>query len=87
MSEIFLSLAQLRGMIGLRLVYRNKVYTVIEVLDDIPAIVIQADDPESSIQPDAYGYARKQVNEPLTLAVLSPDKTELNSDFLEIDLL
>ena len=87
MTEIILSLAQLRGMIGLRLIFRDNVFTVIEVLEDIPAIVMQGDNPGITIQADAHGYAHKQVKEIITLHVLSADKTQLHPDFLEIDLL
>jgi GAF domain-containing protein len=86
-EEIFLSLAQLRGMIGLRLSLRGDYYTVIEVIEDIPAIVVQADDATATIQADAHGYAHRQVRATLTIPVLSADKTEIHAEFLAIDLL
>ena len=87
MQELYLSLNQLRGMIGLRILYSGTTYTVIEVLEDNPCIVVQADQPDSHIQADAYGNARRQVRDTLTIPVFSNDKTELHVNFLRIDLL
>jgi hypothetical protein len=87
MSEIFLSLQQLRGMIGLRVKYHGETYVVIEVLDDSPAIVMQPDIPRTSIQPDAYGNAHREIGEVITIPVLTSDRQELHPEFLEIDLI
>lgn len=81
-----IDIAELHRMIGLRVRYRGRAYTVLEILDDGPAIVIQADNAGLEIQPDTYGYARRQVCETLTIPTLAADGTELHPDFLEITL-
>lgn len=87
MDEIFLSLPQLRGMIGLRVSFLGRVYTVIEVLEIPPAIVLESTAENAVIQPDAHGYARRHVAETITVPVLAQNRKELHPDFLAIDLL
>jgi len=86
MEEINLSFNQLRGLIGEKLAYKGAFYTVIEVIEDTPSIIMQADAPSFSIQSDAYGFARKPSKMTITIPILSLDRTHLHVDFLELDL-
>ena len=87
MDEINLSFRQLRGLIGQRLAYQGIAYTIIEVIEDTPSIIMQADSASLSIQSDAYGFARKPSKLTVTIPILTPDKTHLHIDFLDLDLL
>lgn len=86
MNEQRPSLAQLHDMIGLLVTFRGRVFRVIEILDNAPSLVIEAQDTAITIQADAHGYAHRQVREVLTIPVLDRDSA-IHRDFLEMDLL
>ena len=85
MSEIIITLEQLRGMIGVELYHRNRACQVIEVLEDGPSIVIQYFD--IGIQENQHGEAHRKVPETQCIPVLSSDKTQLSDIFLSLDLI
>jgi hypothetical protein len=87
MDEIVITLAQLRGMIGLRVRYQDAHWQVIEVLEDGPALVLEDVDESRVPQADQYGEAFRWVPHRVTVAVLDPGHRELHPDFLSIDLL
>lgn len=81
MEELTLLLARLHSQIGAQATYRNSVYNILEIIDDIPAIIIQKDSPSSSIQSDMYGRARKHTKDVVTISILNSDKTDIGSEF------
>ena len=85
MSEIAISLNQLRGMIGIELRYNNKTCQVVEVLEDGPSLVLQYF--ENDIQKNQHGNAHRRVPETFCIPVLSTDKKELSEVFLSLDLI
>ena len=85
MSELLISLKQLRGMIGVQLYYNNKACQVIEVLEDGPSIVLQFF--EDDIQKNQHGDAHRRVPEIICIPVLSKDKKQLSELFLSLDLI
>ena len=87
MADMELLLTQLHNMIGSKVSFHGTTYSVIEVIDDIPAIIIQTGTPASSIQADVHGRARKHSREVVTLMVLNDDKTDFNTDFTELNIL
>lgn len=87
MEELNILLTRLHGMVGTRISFRNRTYTVVEIIDDIPAMIIQTDRPETTIQADVHGRARKHAKEVVTVSVLNTDKTGLHKDFLSITAL
>ena len=86
MSEIIITLDQLRGMIGLRLFYQGIQCQVIEVLEDGPSLVLQSIEEEPGIQANQHGEATRRVPVTYTVPVLNNTKDELHSQFLELDL-
>lgn len=86
MPPITITAEQLRTMLGLRVSYRGAIYSVLEIIEDGPAIVLEPEATASSIQADAYGNARRQTRTLLTIPVLSADQRQLHPEFLEIDL-
>jgi len=87
MHTLPLPLEKLRQMIGRTVVLRSHTYTVIEVLDHLPALVLQADDAALTIQADLHGHARRQVTQTMIIPVYAADGTSLNEGFLELGLL
>ncbi|BBP05375.1 hypothetical protein TPL01_15500 [Sulfuriferula plumbiphila] len=87
METLPISLAQLQGMIGMCLRWRGVDYAVVEVLEDGPALVAQSLVPNTAIQGDVHGRARREVQQVVVIPVLNLDKTLLHPEFLEIELL
>lgn len=85
MSEIIITLEQLRGMIGIELYHNYRACQVIEVLEDGPSLVIQYF--ENDIQKNQHGEAHRKVPETLCISVLSNDKSQLSEIFLSLDLI
>jgi len=86
MTEINITLSQLRGMIGQTVIVDNKYYLVIEVLEQSTELVLQVKHSETYIQSDQHGDARRRVPTTLTIPVLTADKSGLHPAFLEIDI-
>ena len=85
MSELLISLKQLRGMIGINLFYHNKPCQVIEVLEDGPSLVLQY--LENNIQQNQHGNAHRRVPETICIPIVSKDKKQLSDLFLSLDLM
>lgn len=85
MSEIIITLDQLRGMIGIHLYYNNKECQVVEVLEDGPSLVLQHF--ENDIQEIQHGSAHHRTPDTFCIPVLSSDKKELSEVFLSLDLI
>jgi hypothetical protein len=86
MTEINITLSQLRGMIGQTVILKSKLYLVIEVLEQNTELVLQGKQEETAIQSNQHGDAHRRVPETLTIPVLTADKTRLHPSFLELDL-
>ena len=87
MSEIVITLEQLRGMIGLHLLHQGILCRVIEVLEDGPSLVLQSIEEEPSIQPNQHGEATRRTPVSYTVPVLDSTRTELHPQFLALDLM
>lgn len=86
METIIISLSQLRGMIGLQVIYQGRRCQVIEVLEQNTELVLQIEE-HHTIQADQYGDARRLAPKTVTIPVLTADKAELHASFLSLDLL
>jgi hypothetical protein len=86
MSEITITLEQLRSMIGLTVRYYGRLYQIIEVLEDGPSLVLQAAEAQPTIQPSLTGEATRRTPATETVRVLNENRTELHYDFLAIEL-
>ena len=87
MSEIIITLDQLRSMIGLRLMHQGTACQVIEVLEDGPSLVLQSLNEAPTIQPNQHGEATRRTPVTYTIPVLNHEKTELHPQFLALDLI
>ncbi|HQT25114.1 MAG TPA: hypothetical protein PLK99_00770 [Burkholderiales bacterium] len=74
-------LARLHAMIGRKVALRGARGTVMEILEDGPALVVQTD--TLSIQADSLGYARRKAAETVVVPVFGPEGA-YSEDFLEI---
>ncbi len=81
-----ISIAQLQGMIGLHIHWHNTRYAIVEVLEDGPALIAQRIAPDAAIQGDVHGRAHRHVQSVVVISVLTPDRTLLHNDFLDIEL-
>ena len=86
MSELIITLDQLRGMIGLHLLHQGIPCRVIEVLEDGPSLVLQSINEEPSIQANQHGEATRRTPVSYTVPVLNDTQTELHAQFLKLDL-
>jgi hypothetical protein len=82
-----ISLEQLRGMISVCVWHAGERYVVIEVLEDGPSLVLERERGSTIIQANQYGDASRRVRPTLTIPVLSPDKKQLHSSFLGLELI
>ncbi len=86
MSEIVITLDQLRRMIGVKVRYEGAFWQVIEVLEDGPSLVLESIQAPKVIQADKFGDGHRRTAEYLTVPVLTPDCRELHPQFLALDL-
>lgn len=86
MSEMIITLDQLRSMIGLCLLHQGTLCRVIEVLEDGPSLVLQSIEEEPSIQANQHGEANRRTPVSYTIPVLDSTQNELHAQFLELDL-
>ncbi len=87
MSEIALTLEQLRGMIGQVVYHQGVCCCVIEVLEDGPALVLQDRAAHTEIQNNQYGDPKRRVAQTYTVQVLSEDGQNWHPEFLGLELL
>lgn len=85
-EDALLSLPRLRGLIGLRVRHRGEVCRVVEVLESPPALVLEPNRP-ARLMADQHGHPWEYAVETRVLAVLSEDRTALNDQLLELELL
>ena len=86
MSEIEITLDQLRGLIGIHVEFNFARYEVIEVLEDGPSLVLQASDRHTTIQPNQHGEAHRRVPYTVTIPVLNDDGSGLSAELLSLEL-
>ena len=87
MSEIVITLDQLRGMIGLEAYHQGIACQVIEVLEDGPSLVLQAIALHGVIQPNQHGDPSRRVPQTFTVQVLTDSRRELHPEYLALDLI
>lgn len=84
MAYLEFSTQQMRGMIGLRVMYLESYCQVVEILDDGPHLVLEVLDHGLSIQADQHGEAHRKVPKTHTIPILSADKLEFSMEFLSL---
>ncbi len=82
-----LHMAYLRGLIGKQARYHGRVYEIIEVLDDVPSLVLRDCSHHTIIQADQHGEAHRRVPPTLTLPVPLADDGIADLEALDLELL
>lgn len=82
MDRLEADFPSLLALIGRKVSWRGGVGIVVEILEDGPAIVVQADD--FLIQSDSHGYPRRRTRETILIQVFNSDCTDYTEEFLDI---
>ncbi len=86
MTLPIITLPHLRTLIGLRVRHQNEICTVVEVLEDPPALVLEPD--TSSVRlADIHGRPWEYGMSTHVLLVLNDDQTGLNDALLELEIM
>ncbi len=85
MQTLSITLDQLRGMIGLRVLHMDCECQVVEVLEDGPSLVLMDMEAHSTIQPDQHGEAHRRVPVTYTVPVLDPSSGVFSAEFLALE--
>lgn len=84
-SKLDIDISKIRSLIGRHVIYKNNKYVVIEVLDEAPALVLEAH--ETVIQADQHGEAHRRVPNTETVPVLNSSGNEYSLAYLNINFL
>ncbi len=84
-KKLEIDISKIRDLIGRHVTYKNIKYVVIEVLDEAPALVLEAHD--TVIQADQHGEAHRRVPNTETVPVLSSNGNEYSLAYLNIHFL
>lgn len=80
----------LHHLIGARARYQNRVYEVLEILEDDPPALVLQNTRQTTIQPDQHGEAHRRVPETVTVPLAikrggAIDFREMELELLETD--
>lgn len=81
-----LKVANLHNLIGHEVRYQGRTCRIIEVIEDIPALILQQQQPNASIQPDQHGEARRKVPDTITLPVIDRESGALHPAFSDLNI-
>ena len=80
-------LQQLRKLIGQQVVHQGVCCRIIEILENEPALVLQATGPREGIQDNQYGDPHRRVAEVYTIPLFDLECAgEIHPDFLALGL-
>lgn len=79
-----LFLPRLRALIGLKVRFEGRRWTVVEVVDSPPSLVLELDAPASVIQTDMHGRPWEFTAETRMIPALTPDLTDLSAELLDL---
>lgn len=80
-----IDIGRIRGLIGRHVVYKGTEYVIVEVLDEAPALVLEARD--TVIQADQHGEAHRRVPNTETVPILNSNGKEYSLAYLNINFL
>lgn len=79
--------SDLRHLIGARVRHQNRLYEILEVLDDDPPSLVLQDTHHTTIQPDQHGEAHRRVPETVTIPLTIGGGDVIDFDEMELELL
>lgn len=86
MLDKMVDVAKLRNLIGHEVHFDGQRCQIIEVLEDGPAVILQNQDHDTTIQPDQHGEAHRKVPATFTIPVLCQEGEGLNPEFSAMQL-
>ena len=86
MSDAYISVDELRGMIGTRVRYQGITCSILEVLEDGPALVLISVG-QGAIQSDQFGNPKRRVPETFTIPVFTPEHDAYHPAYLSLGLI
>jgi hypothetical protein len=87
MSQIIITIEQLRGLLGLQVIHQGETCRVIEVIEESLSIVVAHEDRDPTIQSNLHGHAHRKVPQTAVIPVLSSGGNEFNQQFLCLELI
>ncbi len=75
---INLDFVELNKLIGERIRYGDRIYTIIDILDEGPALILQSTAEYTVIQENQHGNPSRRGRHTATIPLLSADGRELN---------
>lgn len=87
MSHIYISIEQLRGLIGQRVIYMGENCCVIEVIEESLSIIVKHEDRDPEIQSDQHGHARRRAPQTAIIPVLNIAGDAFHPQFLSLELI
>jgi hypothetical protein len=76
----------LHHLIGARARYQNKLYEVLEILDDDPPALVLQNTQHTTIQPDQHGEAHRRVPETITVPLALKGGNAIDFSEMELEL-
>jgi hypothetical protein len=76
----------MRGFIGKQVEYAHSSCEIIEVLEDIPALVLQSLEPHNHIQINGMGQAHRRTPKTYTIPIYDVEQNELAPEFKSLKL-
>ena len=76
----------LRNLIGHEVHYEGRRCRIIEILEDIPAVILQQHELHTTIQPDQHGEAHRKVPSTITLPVIDCESGDIPPAFSSLNL-
>jgi NADPH-dependent ferric siderophore reductase len=76
----------MRGFIGKQVEYAHSHCEIIEVLEDIPALVLQSLEPHNHIQINGMGQAHRRTPRTYTIPIYDAELNELTPVFKSLGL-
>ena len=80
-------IAQMRTFIGRRARYQGRLYEIIEVLEDVPSLVLRECGTHTTIQADQHGEAHRRVPPTLTLPIPAAEDGSADLEGVGLELL
>jgi hypothetical protein len=87
MSQISITVEQLRGLIGLQVIHQGENCRVIEVIQDGLSIVLEHENRGPAIQSNLHGHAHRRVPQTTIIPVLNSSGKEFDQQFLCLELI
>jgi len=77
----------LRNLIGQEVHYEGRLCMIIEIVEDIPAVILQHHEPSTTIQADQHGEAHRKVPRTVTLPVIDEEGGGYHPAFCDLDII